>query len=71
MKDRKVDLSSFNKQGLPTKKGNSFDYWFPRSDNNSVARFGAISGRAGLVCFRNPSDSVGGLGVRRAKILRQ
>src|SRR3989344_1391584 len=38
MKDCKVDLASFNRQGLPTKAGNDFSYWFPRPDNNSVAR---------------------------------
>src|SRR3989344_1918888 len=34
MKDHRVDLASFNKQGLPTKEGNDFNYWFPRPDNN-------------------------------------
>jgi hypothetical protein len=70
MEDCEVDLSSFNKQGLPTKKGNSFGYWFPRSDNNSVARFLAYSDWAYLSCFGNPSLSNGGRGVRRAKILK-
>ena len=67
MKDCKVDLASFNRQGLPTKKGNDLNYWFPRLDNNSVARFVANSGRAGLDCYGDPQNSDSALGVRRAK----
>ncbi len=67
MKNCKVDLASFNKQGLPTKEGNDLSYWFPWSDNNSVAWFDAGSDRAGLVCFGSPRGSYSGLGVRRAK----
>ena len=63
MKDHRVDLASFNKQGLPTKEGNDFNYWFPRSNNNSVARFGANSDRAGLVCNGYPQFSDSALGV--------
>ncbi|MDP3765251.1 MAG: hypothetical protein Q8R04_01950 [Nanoarchaeota archaeon] len=67
MKNCKVDLASFNKQGLPTKEGNDFSYWFPRSDNNSVAGFDADSDGACLYCYWNPRDSISALGVRRAK----
>ena len=70
MEDCKVDLMSFNRQGLPTKKGNDFSYWFPRSDNNSVAGFGANSDVAFLRCDGGPGCSDSSLGVRavRAKI---
>ena len=65
MKDCKVDLTSFNRQGLPTRKGNDFNYWFPR--NGAVARFCAFSGWAYLSCSRGPRDSGSGLGVRSAR----
>ena len=64
MEDCKVDIGSFNRQGLPTKKGNDFSYWYPRSDNNSVAGFGAFSGGAGLCCCWDPRGSGAELGVR-------
>jgi hypothetical protein len=70
MKDRKVDLTSFNKQGLPTKKGNSFNYNYPRSNNNFVAMFYSNSGGAVLNCIEVPTGWGRSLGVRRAKILR-
>jgi len=62
MKDCYVDLSSFNKQGLPTKEGRDFYYWHLK--NNTVAGFGAGSGRAGLGCFGDPRGSYPALGVR-------
>lgn len=64
MEDCKVDIGSFNRQGLPIKKGNDFSYWYPRSDNNSVARFGAGSDWAILNCDWNLQDSDAELGVR-------
>ena len=69
MKDCYVDLFSANKQGLPTKKSEKKDfyYWFPKRDNNSVARFGAGSVRADLICDWDPQDSGAGLGVRVAR----
>ena len=63
MKDCNVDLASFNRQGLPTKAGNDFGYWFPRLDNNSVARFSASSDGANLYCYWNPQNSYSALGV--------
>jgi len=46
------------KQGLPSKnvKSGDFYYWFPGDDNNSVARFDADSGGAGLDGDRDPSS---------------
>ena len=72
MKDRQpgIDLDSWlsnpTKQGLPQKnvKIGSIWYWYPRSDDNSVARFSANSVRANLDCYRYPSNSSTGLGVR-------
>ncbi len=74
MKDSYVAIE-FNKQGLPIKKSidssyiqdKNIYYWYPRSDNNSVARFYANSVRAFLDCDRNPSFSNSSLGVRVAK----
>ncbi len=63
MEDCKVDLNSFNRQGLPTRKGNDLYYYFPRSDNNSVARFCAGSGGASLDCYGYPGGSDSSLGV--------
>jgi len=76
MEDCLVDLK-FNRQGFPTAKSSLNDYqqgknihsYFPRSDNNSVAWFGAGSGWAGLYCDVGPSSGDGVLGVRAAKIL--
>jgi hypothetical protein len=58
--------NNFTNQGLPNKKVKSGDlyYWFPRSDDNSVAGFYASSGRAYLYCYRNPSYAISSLGVR-------
>ncbi|MBI2452556.1 hypothetical protein HYV50_05805 [Candidatus Pacearchaeota archaeon] len=61
MKDRNIDLNSFNKQGLPTRKGTDFFYYSPRE--NYVARFGANSDGADLYCGRSPGDSSSSLGV--------
>jgi len=57
------------KQGLPKQNiasGNLY-YWFPRSDNNSVAWFSAAVDGAYLVCDRSPSVRGSSLGVRAAK----
>lgn len=62
-------LNKANHQGLPSKnisKGNLY-YWYPRSDNNSVARFWAYSGWVYLNCGRVPSYSDSALGVRAAR----
>ncbi|MFH1972465.1 MAG: hypothetical protein ABIJ18_03250 [archaeon] len=55
-----------SRHGLPpanTSDGSLY-YWAPMSDNNSVARFDAYSGRASLSCDGNPRDSNSSLGVR-------
>ena len=76
MKDKELGISledyldnSHTKQGLPNKKiksGNLY-YWYPRSDNNSVARFCAGSGGADLDCVRVPSYRYSALGVRAVR----
>ena len=76
MKDKTPGISledyleiNHTSQGLPNKSVKSGDlyYWFPRSDNNSVARFYAIGDRAGLICGRDPSYRVDVLGVRAVR----
>ena len=64
--DCKVNASKFTSYGLPTEQGNDFSYWYPRKDNNSVARFNANSGGAGLYCSRDPAVAYASLGVRYA-----
>jgi len=56
-------------QGLPNKSIHSGDlyYWYPRSDNNSVAWFSTGSDWTYLLCYRNPSSQYPSLGVRAAK----
>ena len=64
-----INGKNISSQGLPNKKvssGNLY-YWYPRSDNNSVARFGAYDGRTLLGCCRDPSYADSGLGVRAVK----
>jgi len=62
-------LNNSTEQGFPTKKTKSGDlyYWYPRKDDNSVARFFAYSGRAYLFCDRDPSGRGSDLGVRAVK----
>ena len=69
MEDCYVSLR-FNKQGLPIeesgdeyKQGENIYYWKPEEDNNSIARFFADSGGAGLVCDGLPLGSDSVLGV--------
>ena len=70
-----VELDSLNEQGLPTRKsgvqelrrGENFYFWHPIK--NCVARFRASSGRVGLFCGTDPTNSDSVLGVRRAKNL--
>ena len=64
-----INGKNISSQGLPNKNissGNLY-YWYPRSDNNSVARFGAYDGRTLLGCCRDPSYADSGLGVRAVK----
>jgi len=66
-KDGYIDLEDWLKNptedGFPRKKGKSHVHsWYPRE--NRVVRFGASSGRAGLDCGGDPSDSDPALGVR-------
>ena len=58
-------LSNSTSQGLPKTditEGKLY-YWSPMSDNNSVARFDADSGRADLGCYGDPSGASPELGV--------
>ncbi len=59
-----IDESSFNKQGLPTKKSSKQNLYYWGPSNNSVAGFVANSDRAYLYCCRIPSNSYSALGVR-------
>lgn len=74
MEDKQISLEDYlnnnhTSQGLPSKKvksGNLY-YWYPRSDNNSVARFDAYSDGADLDCYGYPSYWSSNFGVRAAK----
>ena len=61
--------SNHTKQGLPNKnvKSGSLYYYNPRSDNNSVAGFGAVDDWLNLNAIRSPSLRDPNLGVRAAK----
>ena len=61
--------SNHTAQGLPNKDIKSGDsyYWCPRSDNTSVALFGAYDYGVSLNCGRNPSFTLSDLGVRAVK----
>ncbi len=71
MKDRTpgISLDSWlenpTSQGLVRKKTQKGDLWYfyPRKDDNSVARFSAIDYRCNLNCKRNPSIRYAYLGV--------
>jgi len=74
MEDRQISLEDYlnnnhTSQGLPSKKvksGNLY-YWYPRSDNNSVASFFALSVRADLNCNWGSSYGDSDLGVRAVR----
>ncbi len=68
-----IDLDEWLKNAMPSglppaniKDGRLY-YWQPDWDNNSVAWFVANSDGAFLVCYRVPSGSDGGLGVRACR----
>ena len=64
-----INGKNITSQGLPNKNissGSSY-YYYPRSDNNSVARFDAGSDRANLDCNWYPSFTNSSLGVRCCK----
>ena len=61
---QRFDFNDLDKTGIPSKKGSDFTYWRPSRDNNSVARFNAVSGNANLVCNWYPSYAFDSLGVR-------
>ncbi len=76
MKDRTPGISledwldsSHTIQGFPSKscKEGSLYYWYSRSNNNSVSRFGVDSDSADLSCGRYPSGMYSVLGVREAR----
>lgn len=62
-------LKNHTSQGLPSKKvkSGSLYYWYPRSDDNSVAGICADSKEVDLDCYGDPSDGVSGLGVFAVK----
>ena len=62
-------INNPTRQGLPNKKTKSGDlcYWYPRSDDNSVAGFCVGSGGAGFGCGRGPSGRDSYLGVRAVR----
>lgn len=62
-----VDESSFNAQGLPTRKSNAqtLYHWYPQA--GAVARFYADSDRTRLGCYWNPTYTSSSLGVRPAR----
>jgi len=62
--DCKVDLSGFNRQGMPIRTGNDFNYWNPV--DGRVAGFFADSDGAFLYCCWDPG-SYSWLGVRVAR----
>ena len=76
MKDKTPGISIENwlenptKQGFPTKfvKSGDLYYWYPKSDNNSVAGFCAYDVRAGLHCGWYLSVRGSDLAVRAAKL---
>ena len=63
-------LKNANKQGFPPTNipGGDLWYFYPRGDNNSVARFYARAGRVDLGCNWDPLNSYSAFGVRLAKI---
>ncbi len=74
MKDSRISLEDWikknhTKQGFPTKKTKSGDlyYWYPKDDNNSVARFYAYDVGSGFSCGRDPSGRSFSLGVRAVR----
>ena len=75
MKDRTPGISledwlqNPTKQGFPTKsvKDGSLYYWYPRSNNNSVARFVALGGGSVFDGNRNPSGRDSDIGVRAVR----
>jgi hypothetical protein len=64
-----VDGKNVTSQGLPNSKSSKGDlyYWYPRDDNNSVARFVADDDRTDFICNWDPSYWDSNLGVRVAK----
>lgn len=73
MEDRGIELTSLNftTQGLPRcdiSEG-SILYWYPQ--HNSVARFGAGSGRAYLGCNGDSGYSPAALGVRKVYSMKK
>ena len=71
MTDNYVDITSFNKQGLPTQKSRKQDiyYWHPQTER--VALFIASSNRARLNCNNYGNDTITALGVRVARELEE
>jgi len=72
MEEKYVDLSSANRQGLPTRKSSIFSrkikYYHPQ--NQSIAKFYAHSDRVVLDARGDPAYPCSPVGVRAAKIKR-
>jgi len=75
MEDKQIDVIDFitknhTPQRLVSKNvpSGNFNFYYPRSDNNSVAGFDASSVRADLYCIRDPSYRDSDLGVRSVKL---
>ncbi|MEK6951658.1 MAG: hypothetical protein AABX29_01455 [Nanoarchaeota archaeon] len=68
--DMEYWLNNTTPQGFPSRNNPDGELWYGHPIVNSVARFLANSGRAGLDCGGNPRGSGSDLGVRlaRAKI---
>ena len=62
--DSWIDVTSFNRQGLPTKKSRAQKLYYYSPVAGRVARFYANSNGASLGCYGNPTDSNSSLGVR-------
>lgn len=67
LEDCYIDISSFNKPGLPLKKTSKKDVYYYSPVADCVARFVAYSVGASLGCGRNPADVNDSLGVRAAR----
>ena len=66
MRDCSIDLTSVNRQGMPTRSGDDVYFQYPR--DGRVARFGAGAGGADLFGSRDPRSSGSALGVRVARL---
>lgn len=64
----KVDISTFNNQGMPTKYGDDLYYYCPDRNNTSVIQFGVNSDKIMIEADSSPFFYHDSLGVRPTKI---